>query len=744
MPSRALAEAEASARGREEHRASELAARLREQQDALDAVNVHAEEIERELEAVRGELERARQDVARARADASSVEHQRASLEGRIRELEGELAALAQAQDAGQEYAALEGALYERGREIGELRLEVERRGTLVRDLVEELRELERAGGAVALAVAPTVPPTSDDAHLQLRSLHAQLDQAMARAVESEAEKAELGFRLDEVRGELAMAERRFEQELEEMRRLEAALRGTVRGLNARLGEVIELHQLTQARLALVEDDRAAADARNRRLVRELAEAREQLELEIARACTTENEREDEAPIEGGDAAREGRLLGELARAREEAAELEAWQGQARGELEKARTALSELDQQVRSIRASYEARVAELVEQLHQASAQGEQALTELGGLRAHAAAHDALEAELRGELAGLRLRLADREQAVQNLRGLLATAERPAAEITTAPGESVEAPPEVPRTPDEPAHPVELEELRRELAGLRTELETLTAARQRAEQALEAERGRADAAVSDLDEARGRLRALEGASPAGAEGRVRELTERVQERDAVVARLERELADLATRVEERDAVMVRLEQELAEAAERRAGLEQRIEESAAQLARAREDIETARAAAAVDAEETHRELDEVRDRLDHVEVERDRALSALGDARAILHQLMGELPARSDGAPVGESVVLRQLRERIARLDAEASDRDVLLRSLTAQLEERDDRIRALERLDDGQPTEDSRALQQKVLEMEERVARLQEELEHERARRRLEHPS
>src|SRR5690606_33327654 len=111
-----------------------------------------------------------------------------------------------------------------------------------------------------------------------------------------------------------------------------------------------------------------------------------------------------------------------------------------------------------------------------------------------------------------------------------------------------------------------------------------------------------------------------------------------------------------------------------------------------------------------------------------------------------AILEELASELPRREVGATAAgdaDAATVRELRERIARLDAEAADREVLLRSLTAQLQERDDRIRALERLRaQGGGDGDAIALQQRLLEMEERVARLSEELEHERdARRRAE---
>lgn len=737
VPSTALAEAEE--RSREAQRASELADRLREQQDALDAVNVHAEEIERELEVARAALEQTRRERGRAQEQARGVEKDRSALEGRLRELERELEALSRAHDVGEEYVALEAALHERGREIVELRQEVERRGTLVRDLVEQLRELELARGAVS-ALAPTAPPPAldPDAAARVSLLHAQLDHALGRAMDAEAQKSELTFRLDEVRGELAMSERRFEQDLEEMRRLEAALRGTVRGLNARLGEVIELHQLTQARLALAEDDRAAGEARSRRLVRELAEAREQVELEIARNRAAEaawaDDRPEEEPPRESSGAREAELLDALGQARDRAAQLEGWQARARSELAEARAALQQLDERVQTMRASYEARVAELVDELHRASAQAEEALGQAGELRARAEVRDSEEASLRGELEGLRLRLADREAALSASRSSARRGpDEPPLEVpesvASVPGEASFAPPlEVPSAPDSSG---ELEEARRAIDALRAELEALGEARREAEAALLTERAERDAERHRLDQLSRELEAARAAVP------------EVVPDPAQEARI----VELSAWVEARDALVSRVQGELVEAAGRQAVLEERLAECTGQLTRAREDFETARASAAVDAEETHRELDETRERLDQSELERDRALAALGDARAILQQLMEELPARRDGgAPsVGEGAVTRQLRERIGQLDAEAADREAQIRSLSARLEEREDRLRALERdRDAGEPADDSVALQERVLELEERLARLQEELEHERSRRRLDHPS
>ncbi len=697
VPSGAVPSAEARRRPPSgEGRVSELSARLREQQDALDASNVHAEELERELTSMRAELDRSQSELEHARARAEQARADRDALEETAEELRAEIDALSNEppideppvdeppvdEPPVEEYARMETALQRCGQELSEARLEVERRGTLVRDLVEELREIRGGAPGIEPSAKPAEPEPAPRPSAPAPSSapaapgKVELDDAAERALRAEADKADLSFRLDEVRGELAMAERRCAQELEEMQRLEAALRGTVRGLNARLSEVIELHQQTQARLALAEDDRAAAEAQNRRLVRELAESREHLELEIARAevrggaeavepspvpvtdepaaaPVADEELSRLRAIEASAAAREGALLGALMQAREEAAELASNQREGLGQAEQAREALVELEHRVEGMRAGYEARVSELVRELDDVAGQSERALIQAGELRSRADSKEQVEAALRGEIAGVRFRLADREAAADALRG-------------------------------------RVEELSEALDAAKRAPATVEYAR-------------------DTDD----------------EARVAELAAALGTRDALVGRLQRELAD---------------------AAERRRALERRLDEHASKLGAVREELESSRSVSDVRDEEIQRELADVSERLERSERERERALEGLEEARGILAELALDIPVGRGGAARREDgASARELRDRLARLDAEAADREVLLRSLTAQLQERDDRLRALERTDaperDG---EDPRGLQQKLLEMEERVARLTEELEHERAaRRRAESP-
>lgn len=757
VPAAAMAQAREPSRARDESRdarVSELAERLREQQDALDAANLHAEETERELHRARRELEEARGELERVRSRLDAAQAEREAFEGRVRSLEAELAEAMRIERIDEEYAKLEEALHERGRELTELRAEVERRGTLVRDLVEELRELQ--GRAAALpstevetpAVAPAGEPTLEEAQ---RALRAQLDAAVERAVAAEAEKAQLAFQLDEVRGELALAERRASQELEELRRADAELRGTVRGLNARVAELAELHDLTQARLALAEDDRAAAEARNRRLLRELAEAREQLELEIARARVAESAREGGVSVDADELARlravaqaaaerEGRLLGELVKCREELAELAARRED--GEPENARAALVELEQRIEGMRAGYEARVAELVHELAELGTDAERALVQAGELRSRLATREEAEAALRGELAGLRLRLADREAAVEALHEAALATSRELEDLRERAAQAGALRERVAELEEEAslraaeidtlrATAAELLETRRHAEALRKRVAELEAASAEREEAL----GRT---AAELDEARARAAQL--AASLEAARRAPATVEYARDTD-----VERRANRLEAMVSARDALVARLQRELADATERRMSLERRLDECATKLALTREELEAAKATAEVHRAESRREIDDLTARLERSEREHREALAGLEEARAILTELAGGLPTRrAEGERESEAV--RHLRARIARLDAEAADREVLLRSLTAQLQERDDRIRALERMSStgAESQEDVVALRQRLFEMEERIARLTDELEHERAaRRRAENP-
>ncbi|MBX3272037.1 MAG: hypothetical protein KF729_17360 [Sandaracinaceae bacterium] len=298
--------------------------------------------------------------------------------------------------------------------------------------------------------------------------------------------------------------------------------------------------------------------------------------------------------------------------------------------------------------------------------SADAERALIRAGELEARLEAMERADARQRGELAGLRLRLADREEAVT---ALLARAPAAAA-----------------------ADPGAIDGLRAQLAAARAE----------------------------ADQLRARVAALD--RPAGVEA----------------PPVEAPAPDLRAALAARDALVARLQAELAASVDRQRALGRELDEASRAVAEERERAHAAQAAGAVGAEESVRELEELTERLEASEAERRQALETLEEARAILRELSRGLPEGPDDGG-GVSPDARALRERLARLEAQAADREVLLRSLTAQLQERDDRIRALERFDPADD-EDPNALKAALLELRERAARLTEELANERDARRL----
>lgn len=717
-----------------------------ELQEALDAANLHAEELERELEEAQKSIEAARADVERARK-------REAETRGRVDELRAEAESLSKqlarpaAEDSGDdEYVRLETALHERGQELTQARAEIERRGVLVRDLVEEMRTLRKHGSVYPGAGGSEPPPgglggfgvrTTMEIHPDAMhaALHGQVADAVERAVAAEAERTALQFRLDEVRGELAVAENRAAQETDERGRIEAALRGTVRGLNARLAEVTEMYQLTQARLALCEEDRSSAERRALERERQMAELREQLELEMARYRVRESadDRADGAGtvtaedllrlerVEREGAAREGQLMGALLACQERHAELALRQRQAGLEAQLAREALLEIEERVEGMRRGYEARVAELVLELSALGGSAERAVVHTGELGARLERAEREGAALRGEAAGLRLRLADREAAVESLRAQVPEpGDRRRGDRRTTDRQESDRPESEPTPPKSGSRvivigrgattePDEPEETGAQAAE--AEHATLAARLDEAQAEIDTLRERADALARQLAEA------LEAASARDEEG-----------------------PDPRVALSARDGIISRLQSQLSHGAEHRRRLQREVDALRAQLSEHRETVQSTEAVADVRVEESTRELEELTERLERSEAERRDAMTALEEAREILTRVMRSLPEEDDDVAVGGQAEARRLRDRMAQLDAEAADREVLLRSLTAQLQERDDRIRALERMANGNGApagQDRNELEARLLEMEERVARLTEELEHERRR-------
>ncbi|MCB9659062.1 MAG: hypothetical protein H6726_15530 [Sandaracinaceae bacterium] len=640
---------------------------LEELREQLEASEEYAEEVERALAARDAALARAEDELDRLRDELTARSASPASVDD------------APESDA---YDDLEQRLREVGRRAAALEQEIDRRGTLVRDAVEEADRLRRklgdgggqsraATGAVLPAPALTGPSLAEHARLA-----AELD---AARFENDA----LRVALEGASGERAAA----------LELVEAELMGRVRGLRARVAEVSELYDTARARLALTEADVDDARERERRLLGEIGELRERFEFELIRARSAERE-----PAALPDEVREHIAA-----------------------LTRSEAALSQ--------------RVSALSLQLAAARDLAAGAPFE-GRIRA-----------LEGEVAGLRLRLDERERALADIGrvGLLAAEEAPkaAAPAVTA---DVVSPRDAGRGEPHPA------------GALAEELATRLQAANDAIDQLRTQLGLKDGLITRLQLELSDNEATTRSSEAEAH-RLREESERlrgallaasaaVDERDT----LRRENESLAKNVTEPSRVQA-LERARDEA---KAAAEAALQELLAARA------ETKKHAAASDASEALKaERDVLLGRVAQAIQARDEARLALRETHAILAEarLDTESPPRTptavgidapseeeggDDAPASTSReaedAVQAYLERLETLESELAGQETLMRSLTAQLEERDDRIRALDRRLAGVSPEgsDAEASKRTLLELEERVARLSEELHNERTSR------
>ncbi|MFK8000775.1 MAG: hypothetical protein AB8H86_14340 [Polyangiales bacterium] len=387
-----------------------------------------------------------------------------------------------------------------------------------------------------------------------------------------------------------------------------------------------------------------------------------------------------------------------------------------------------------------------------------------------------------LEGERNGLALRLSDIEASLEAARSTNVELRSEVAELQAAPA---------PEPSPDPAV-AELAEARTQLEALEGERNGLTLRLADVEASLEAASAppAPAAAVSPSTDQLDRLDALQeevemlrrtnteltistldlSADKEALETRGREVSSALAARDALITRLQIDLAQEENTRALHDKQVVRMRDEVFNlreavvaaslAVDARERAERKVAELEAELKAA-----LANSAAADLVELAQQEAEELSDELREVAEARDAAAARLG-------QVEGELGALRDHASAAEETVagleafkakateaLGAARATLAALQdqgftperssitsaggelAPTSEADAgletLMRSLTAQLEERDDRIRALERRvrDGGGSTSNTDAL-----ELEERADRLQEALEHERAARSL----
>lgn len=302
----------------------------------------------------------------------------------------------------------LEDLLRERSRRVTTLDAELRTQRRMLRHLADQLE---------------TLTPDAAD----VGALIAERDRAVARALEAEAARAEVVFRLDEVLGHLAVAremggagatpepERAASTPAEGLdrpaagttQRDVASLEGTAQGLRAALAEAEEMRDTAQARLMLLEHEVDDLRADLRRQARALAEREEALELAMLRARSLP----PDTRLQARCANLLGRTQGLAARLAESERALDNANGRLVGMSEDNRRREAQLVS-MRADLAATRVRADALAQEL----AQQQERHASSASLASH---HEDTTAALRAQLAALRVELDDarsqRDQAVQ-----------------------------------------------------------------------------------------------------------------------------------------------------------------------------------------------------------------------------------------------------------------------------------------------------------------------------------------
>lgn len=627
----------------------------------LDAARARLEHAEKRLDQAQREIARSgqkldelRHEVVRGQGELTRAHEQQSKANERLLALEVDLnarkaeiaskdAALVAAKRAAEsaqesskengEFQALEASLHARGKELVELREELHRRATLVRDLIEA-----NAARPVAAVVSPplaVIPPPS------IAPVAAPSNEALVRAqkqaVDAEAARTDAVFARDEMQAALKHVEQLLAREAAQR----AADAGQARGLASRLAEVEENRAQAEGRLVSLRTELDALQEQLRAAMRDKEQALEQYALSLAQTHALAQTHDAQAPEVDTKTA-------ELEALRETRRALADEGSSLRNQLLLAETELSRVRAELQtSERAAEDERsgVASRFEALNRATEK-------------HAEA-------LRGEVEGLRYRLQEAESS------------RAAFEAKA-------------KTPPPPAEPVNDERIER-LRESHQVVVSLQAATQL----------RADSESQ----------------------RAVELSQQVLALDALVARLQSAVAQ---------------ESDL------RAASNRGLRALETQLATSREDREVLEAVHAVRIEEERRAIAAMESRISEAEASRDQTTTvgrgfrtAITEARALLADAVARLPvpAPTDGRGGDET-----LRVRVEEMRRAMDDRDIMLRSLTAQLQDKDDRIRGLEQTirDETSGSSDLDALRASVSEREQRISRLRGELEEERALR------
>lgn len=705
----------------------------------------------READALREALQRAEGRLEQLQGRLVSTESELAEMRASVREREA-----SEHSEDSEELATLEERLRDRGQRVRALESELARRALLVRDLTEELREhqLGRRGGG-------------------------------ARWLEAEAARTEAELATDELR--MALVAR--DEELAAARRQEADLRGQALDLRARIEELAGLREVAVGRARSLEAEVAERVVAQQALEAKVHELDEQIGLVEAKArgAATEGRPPHGASTDEVDArvaaleeserrlsARVGELSGQLVAAKDLVEQLEAERDRSRAETLRLAAQLSAFETRVEGLRRGYEHRIAmlgaEVVEIPGHAAATDEVTGRALSRLREELSG-------VRGERDGLRLRLLHCEAALAS-----ASARRPLSSDAPRDADLVERLREEVSSLHAQSRALELrsvdlteakERAEERVADVRQKLASRDALLSRLQMDLAAEEQTAKLLDEKVARARAevtRLReAVVDASSAvdakeRAEKRLAEATELLKDAERRAAegdvarekleRLEAEAAETHSRTQG-ELVTLRERAERAEVAseELRAEHERVRDEEARALQTARADLEIARAE--VVAQEARAREARAREVAEAV-AETERTLRArLGVRDDTLEEMrvgLTDLRRLLDGWRVEEGAARRRAAitevgleapegedARVVRMERELDDKDTLLRSLTAELEERDALLRTLERrLEERDPDEEGDDVRRELLELQERIARLHDELSQEREAR------
>lgn len=612
------------------------------------------------------------------------------------------------------------------------------------RRLEQAQREIARSGQKL------------DELRHELARAQAGLAEAVQRAEAEGARAAELAARLETAEGALRAAER----ELAEVAASEDAAAEMVeleRALHECAKENVALREELSRRAVLVRDileTRAPAAAStptplSADVEAELASLREALVAAQRRAVDAEAARaaavfaRDEA-VEAeararsalqNDVAQHAREAGRARGLLSRVAELEELRGLLEARIELLHSDLRDARQQIREAQ-----REAELARERYELAVATARAMErgEASAASAERGPTPSSDERLRAELTAAEQALADARQEAARLRTelelLASQGARERAETTGRVAE-LEATLAAERAAFEGrveavarAEAARVEGLEGEVSGLRWLVADLEAAR-----AALATRPLPPDTHRDLEAAQGQLERLKEAhqaevalrqmtlARADAEtARAIELSQRVLALDALVARLQSALVQETDRAATARQALRAVEQRLAEAVAARDALEamqvvrlgeerKQTEALEARLARSEASLALAR-----DVQEVLR--------------------AAVTEARALLADASARLPAGSPGVGGTDPT----MRDRVEEMRRAIEDRDLLLRSLTAQLQDRDDRIRGLEQTLRGQArgAGDADTLRASVAERDERIARLRAELDEARA--------